>query len=61
MNSVCSQLSQPDSNGVQTCISWVEQSYVPPLSDADRDVYLAYIFSLFAFVWSVKRVIKMFG
>ncbi|KXZ67577.1 hypothetical protein AVENLUH5627_02106 [Acinetobacter venetianus] len=61
MNHVCSQLSQPDQSGQQTCISWTEQTYVPPLSNADRDVYLAYAFGLFAFVWGIRRVLSMFG
>ncbi|HFF4346871.1 hypothetical protein J8Z72_04195 [Acinetobacter nosocomialis] len=61
MDYVCTQLSQPTADGVQTCLQWSEQSYVPPLSDADRDVILAWIFSIFALVWGIRRVFRLFG
>ncbi|WP_151788780.1 hypothetical protein [Acinetobacter ursingii] len=61
MDYVCRQLSQPTAEGVQTCLEWTEQNFVPPLSNADRDYMLGWIFSIFALVWGIKRVIRLVG
>jgi len=57
---VCSQLSQPDSNGIQTCMVWVEQQPIlPPLSQAEADAISAALLSLFASVHIGRRVLGL--
>ena len=56
---VCKELQ--NSNGVQTCVQWVEQTFVPTLSTADRDELLLYAISIFAVVFVVRQIMRLFN
>ena len=66
MAHICEQLSSPNIiTGQQTCEIW--SVYVPPsssmlpnLSAADRDAMLLWFVSIFAVVYVVRSIIRLF-
>lgn len=67
---VCEQLSNPNElTGSQTCQNWVELEQhqtsnvltLPELTTADRDQLLLWMIGIFALVFAVKRLRRMFG
>ncbi len=60
-NLVCSVLSAPDGNGIETCVTWVEMSpMLPPLSQAEANNISGAITALFITVFIGKRIIAIF-
>ena len=64
---VCSELSSIDTeSNLATCKQWsvLEQqttNVIPELTSAERDVLLSWIISIFALVFVVKRLRRMYG
>lgn len=57
---VCTQLSQPDQSGVQTCIAWTEQTFLPALTYSDANQIIAAYALLLASIWGFRRVLAIF-
>jgi hypothetical protein len=61
-NSICAQLSVPDSNGLQNCLQWTyasNMSLLPSITYSDANDLLAAIAIVFAIVWGFKIVGRM--
>ena len=64
---VCSELSSTDTDSnLATCKQWTvlepqTTNVLPELTNADRDAILLWIVGIFAFVFGVKRLRRMFG
>ena len=65
MYSVCKSLSQPDQEGLQTCIEWVEYSFFselsPYLNFHNANLILASVAVVFATVFIIKRIMNLLG
>lgn len=57
---VCESLQQQP-NGLQTCIQWTEQTFVPSLTNADRDTMIFWAVGIFAVVFGVRKLLKLFN
>nr|ESK55687.1 hypothetical protein F987_00518 [Acinetobacter gyllenbergii NIPH 230] len=57
MSFVCSQLSQPNENGLQTCIMWQEQTdYLPALTAAEVKEISMYIILACVVAWCFRHL-----
>lgn len=43
------------------CLSWVDYSFLPELTATDRDIILIWTISIFAVVFAVKKIGRLFG
>lgn len=43
------------------CVTWVDYSILPELTATDRDALLLWMISIFAVVFAVKRLARLFG
>jgi hypothetical protein len=66
---VCETLSNPAFlTGQQTCNKWVvldqkqqSNSFLPNLTAADKDSLLIWFIGIFVVVFTVKKILKLFG
>jgi len=57
----CKTLTPPQQGVAQVCIEWQEASFLPDLTTADRDIILQWAIGLFALVYVIRRIVRMFG
>lgn len=41
------------------CLQWVEHSYVPTLTNADRDAMIVWAVGIFAVVYVVRQLLRL--
>lgn len=61
MSYECKTLTPPQQGVAQVCIEWQEASFLPDLTTADRDIILQWTIGLFALVYVIRRIVRMFG
>jgi hypothetical protein len=57
---VCTQLTAPDAQSLQTCIAWVEQSFLPSLTYSEANLIIVAYGTLLASIWGFRRVLAIF-
>lgn len=57
----CKTLSPLQQGVAQVCIEWQEATFLPELTGADRDVILQWTIGIFALVYVVRRIVRMFS
>lgn len=60
MSYECKTLTQIQSGTAQVCTEWQEASFLPELTGADRDLILQWAIGIFALVFIVRRIVRMF-
>lgn len=61
MSYECKTLTPPQQGVAQVCMEWQEASFLPDLTTADRDIILQWTIGLFALVYVIRRIVRMFG
>lgn len=60
MSYECKTLTPPQQGVAQVCMEWQEASFLPELTGADRDLILQWAIGIFALVYIVRRIVRMF-
>lgn len=60
MSYECKTLSPLQQGVAQVCTEWQEASFLPELTGADRDLILQWAIGIFALVFIVRRIVRMF-
>lgn len=60
MSYECKTLTPIESGTAQVCTEWQEASFLPELTGADRDLILQWAIGIFALVFIVRRIVRMF-
>lgn len=58
---LCKTLSQPDPNGLQTCIEWSQYSIFPQLTSDQRDQIILFAVVIFLIVFGVNQLRRLFN
>lgn len=61
MSYECKTLTPPQQGVAQVCIEWQEASFLPELTGADRDAILQWTIGIFALVYVVRRIVRLFS
>lgn len=61
MSYECKTLTPPQQGVAQVCMEWQEASFLPDLTTADRDIILQWTIGIFALVYVIRRIVRMFG
>lgn len=57
---VCEALETDPLSGAQTCIAWVEQTFLPALTYSDANLIIGAYALLLASIWGFRRVLAIF-
>ncbi len=55
----CKTLQTQDD--LPVCTEWQEASFLPTLTNADRDIILQWAIGIYALIWSSKKILRFFG
>ena len=56
---VCKTLSQPNEIGLQTCLEWHEQEFLPNLTVEQANEMLVPILACFAIVFIIRQILTL--
>lgn len=61
MSYECKTLSPPQEGTAQVCMEWQESKFLPELTAQDRDSILEWTIGIFALVFVVRKIMRMFN
>lgn len=60
MSYECKTLTPLQAGTTQVCTEWQEASFLPEMTGADRDVILQWAIGIFALVFVVRKIMRLF-
>ncbi|AXH78061.1 MAG: hypothetical protein [Inoviridae sp.] len=60
MSYQCKTLVTPQNSELPVCTEWQESTLLPDLTTADRDILLSWAIGIFALVFIVRKIMRLF-